>query len=92
MILHDLNLCPFKNLNYINQHIHDFPVDNLTKLHPKENHKRIEAGHEKLHSCTWLHNKHELFKVMDQPWSPVHETKKYVFEAEPVPDFVSHLE
>ena len=33
LILHDLGLCPFKNLNYIDQHKSNFPVDNLTKLH-----------------------------------------------------------
>ena len=37
-------------------------------------------------------NKHDLLKVIDQPWSPTHETKKYIQEAEPLPDFVSHLE
>ena len=83
---------PFKNLNYIDQHQHEFPVDNLTKLHSKENPERIEARHEKLRSCTWLYNKHDLLKVIDQPWSPLHETKKYVSEAEPLPDFISHLE
>ena len=30
--------------------------------------------------------------MIDQPSSPLHETKKYVSEAEPLPDFVSHLE
>ena len=90
--MHDLNLCPFKNINYINQHQFEFPVDSLTKLHSKENPKRIEARHEKLRSCNWLGNKHDLLKVIDQPWSPLHETKKYVSEAEPLPDFVSHLE
>ena len=30
--------------------------------------------------------------MIDQPRSPLHETKKYVSEAEPLPDFVSHLE
>ena len=90
--MHDLNLCPFKNINHINQHEFDFPVDNLTKLHSKENPKRIEARHEKLRSCKWLYNKYDLLKVIDQIWSPLHETKKYVSEAEPLPDFVSHLE
>ena len=92
LILHDLGLCPFKNINYINQHQFEFPVDNLTKLHAKENPKRIEARHKKLRSCDWLGNKHDLLKVIDQPWSPLHETKKYILEAEPLPDFVSHLE
>ena len=85
-------MCPFKNINYINQHQFEFPVDNLTKLHSKENPKRIEARHEKLRSSNWLGNKYDLLKVIDQPWSPLHETKKYVLEAEPLPDFVSHLE
>ena len=49
LILHDLSLCPFKNIN--NQHQFEFPVDILTKLHAKENPKRIEARHEKLRSC-----------------------------------------
>merc|ERR1711955_86294 len=92
LILHDLELCPFKNINYINQHQYEFPVDNLTKLHIKENHKRIETRHIKLRSCAWLDNKYDLIKVIDQPWSPTHETKKYIQEAEPLPDFVSHLE
>ena len=90
--MHDLNLCPFKNINYINQHKFEFPVDNLTKLHSKENPKRIEARHEKLRSCKWLHNKNDLLEVINQPWSPLHETKQYVSEAEPLPDFVPHLE
>ena len=67
-------------------------MDSLTKFYSKENPKRIEARHEKLRSCNWLDNKHDLLKVIDQPWSPLHETKKYVSEAEPLPDFVSHLE
>ena len=45
LILYDLNLYLFKNLNFINQHEYDFPVDNLTKLHTKETHRRIEARH-----------------------------------------------
>ena len=87
-----MGLFPFKNINYINQHQFEFPVDNLTKLHAKENPKRIETRHKKLRSCNWLGNKHDLLKVIDQPWSPLHETKKYILEAEPLPDFVSHLE
>ena len=60
LILHDLGLCPFKNLNYIDQHKNKFPVDNLTKFHPKETQKRILLRHEKLRTCTWLNNKYEL--------------------------------
>ena len=67
LILYDLNLCPFKNLNSINQYEHDFPVDNLTKLHSKESHKRIEARHQKLRQCSWLENKSDLIKVIDKP-------------------------
>ena len=33
-----------------------------------------------------------MIKVIDQPWSPLHETKKYLSEAEPLPDFLPHLE
>merc|ERR1712240_330604 len=48
--------------------------------------------HIKLRSCAWLDNKYDLIKVIDQPWSQTHETKKYILEAEPLTDFVSHLE
>ena len=58
-------------------------MTNLTKLHPKESHKRIEARHQKLRQCSWLDNKYDLIKVIDKPWSPVHETKKYLAETEP---------
>ena len=75
LILYDLNLCPFKNLNFINQHEHDFPVDNLTKLHPKESHKRIEARHQKLRKCSWLEDKYNLIKVIDKPWSSAMKPK-----------------
>ena len=47
--------------------------------------------HEKLRTCTWLNNKHELIKVIDQPWVPLHETTKYLSEAEVLPDFLPHL-
>ena len=53
LILHDLNLYPFKNLNYINQHIYVFPVDNLSKLHLRETHKRIEKRHDTLCKCMY---------------------------------------
>ena len=91
LLLHNLGLCPFKNLNYIDQHKHNFPVDHLTKLHPKETHKRIHLRHERLHTCTWLDIKHEFVKVIDQPWVPLHETTKYLSEAEVLPDFLPHL-
>ena len=91
LILHDLGLCPFKNLNYIDQHKSNFPVDNLTKLHSKETKKRIIQRHEKLRTCTWLNDKHELSKVINQPWIPLHETTKYLSEAEVLPDFLPHL-
>ena len=48
LILHDLGFCPFKSQNYIDQHKNNFPVDNLTKLHPKEKRKRILLRHEKI--------------------------------------------
>ena len=85
-------MCPFKNLNHINQHIYDFPIDNLNKLHLKETHKRIETRHDKLRKCTWLNNKHDLLKVIYQPWSPLYETKEYISAAKPLPDFEIHLE
>ena len=66
-------------------------MDNLTKLHPKETHKRIHLRHERLCTCTWLNNKHELIKVIDQPLVPLHETTKYLSEAEVLPDFLPHL-
>ena len=84
-------MCPFKNLNYIDQHKSNFPVDNLTKLHPKETKKRIIQRHEKLRTCTWLNDKHKLIKVINQPWIPLHETTKYLSEAEVLPDFLPHL-
>ena len=91
LILHDLGLCPFKNLNYIDQHKNNFPNDNLTKLHPKETQKRILLRHEKLRTCTWLNNKYELIKIINQPWVPLHETTKYLSEAEVLPHFLPHL-
>ena len=33
-----------------------------------------------------------MIKVIDKPWSPVHETKKYLAETEPLPDFEAHLQ
>ena len=39
-----------------------------------------------------MENKTNLLKVIDQPWSPVHEAKKYLAEAEALPDFEAHLE
>ena len=92
LILYDLNLCPFKNLNFINQHEYDFPVDNLTKLHNKETHRRIEIRHDKLRQCSWLNNKTDLLKVINQPWSPAFEATKYLAEADVLPDFEAHLE
>ena len=92
LILYDLNLCPFKNLNFINQHEYDFPVDNLTKLHNKETHRRIEIRHDKLRKCSWLNNKTDLLKVINQPWSPAFEATKYLAEADVLPDFEAHLE
>ena len=64
----------------------------MTKLHPKETHKRINLRHDKLCTCNWLNNKNKLIKVIDQPWIPLHETEKYLSEAEPLSDFVPHLE
>merc|ERR1712115_305502 len=91
LILHDLGLCPFKNLNNIDQHKSNFPVDNLTKLHSKETNKRIIQRHEKLRTCTLLNYKHELIKVINQPWISPHETTKYTSEAEVLPDFLPYL-
>ena len=32
-----------------------------------------------------------MIKVIDQPWVPLHETTKYLSEAEVLPDFLPHL-
>ena len=39
-----------------------------------------------------MEDKYNLIKVIDKPWSPAHETKKYLAEAEPLPDFEVHLQ
>ena len=91
LILHDLGLCPFRNINYIDQHKNEFPVDNLTKLHAKETKKKIIQRHEKLRTCPWLNDKNEFRKVINKPWIPLHETTKYLPEAEVLPDFLTHL-
>ena len=78
LILYDLNLCPFKNINHINQHSFDFPVDQLTKLKFKENFKSIEKRHTKLRECSWLYSINTLLEVINFPWFQQHETKEYI--------------
>ena len=38
-----------------------------------------------------MNDKRELKKVINQPWIPLHETTKYLSEAEVLPDFLTHL-
>ena len=68
LILFDLNLCPFKNLNFIDQTTYKFPVDALTKLNPKESFKTIEDRHQRLRECDWLNSKDSLLEVINKPW------------------------
>ena len=56
LILYDLNLCPFKNLNFIDQTTYQFPVDALTKLNPKESFKTIQERHKRIRECDWLNS------------------------------------
>ena len=91
MILYDLNLCPFKNINHLNQHSFDFPVDQLTKLRNKETPKSIEKRHIKLRKCSWLYSVKTLLEVINFPWFPQHEAKEYVPITEPLLDFEPHL-
>ena len=88
----DLNLCPFKNMTFIDQTTRKFPVDALTKLCPKESLKTIQNHHEKLKDCDWLRSKDSLLEVIDKPWVPRHEAKTYMQEAEPLSDFKYLLE
>ena len=39
-----------------------------------------------------MENKHDLIKVIDKPWSPAYEAKKYLAETEPLLDFEIHLQ
>ena len=55
LTIFDLNLCPFKNMMFIDQTPRKFPVDALTKLHSKESFKTIQKQHEKLKDCDWLY-------------------------------------
>ena len=41
--------------------------------------------------CTWLNDKRELKRVINQPWIPLQETTKYLSGAEVLPDFLPHL-
>ena len=88
----DLNLCPFKNMTFIDQTTRKFPVDALTKLNPKESFKTIQKRHEKLKDCDWLYSKNSLFEVINKPWVPQHEAQSYMQEAEPLSDFKYLLE
>merc|ERR1711895_327705 len=63
LTMFDLNICPFKNMTFIDQTTRKFPVDALTKLHPKESFKTIEKRHEKLRDCDWLYSKDSLLEV-----------------------------
>ena len=42
LMMFDLNLCPFKNMTFIDQTTRKFPVDALTKLHSKESFKTTQ--------------------------------------------------
>ena len=88
----DLNLCPFKNMTFIDQTTSKFPVDSLTKLDPKESFKTIRKRHQKLRDCDWLHSKESLLEVINKPWIPQYEAKTYMQEAEPLSDFQYLLE
>ena len=92
LTLFDLNLCPFKNLTFIDQTARKFPVDALTKLSPKESFKTIKDRHEKLKDCDWLNSKDSLLEVINKPWIPQHEAQTYMQEAEPLADFMYLLE
>ena len=92
LTLFDLNLCPFKNLNFIDQTAYKFPVDALTKLNPKESFKTIQDRHQKLRECDWLNSKDSLLEVINNPWIPKHKAKTYMQEAEPLTDFKYLLE
>ena len=65
LTLFDLNLCPFKNMTFIDQTTRKFPVDALTKLHSKESFKSIQKRHEKLKDCDWLYSKESLLEVIN---------------------------
>ena len=45
-----------------------------------------------MRQCSWLNNKTDLLKVINQLWSPAYEATKYLAEAEVLPDFEAHLE
>ena len=45
LTMYGLNLCPYNNLTYINQHLYDFPVDSLTKVNTQETYKSIKKRH-----------------------------------------------
>ena len=92
LILYDLNLCPFKNLNFIDQTTYQFPVDALTKLNPKESFKTIQERHKRIRECDWLNCKDTLLEVINKPWIPKHEAQTYMQEAEPLADFKYLLE
>ena len=92
LTMFDLNLCPFKNMTFIDQTTRKFPVDALTKLSPKESFKTIQNRHEKLKDCDWLHSKDSLLEVINKPWVPRHEAITYMQEAEPLSDFKYLLE
>ena len=44
-----------------------------------------------MRTCTWSNDKRELKRVINQPWIPLHETTKYLSEAEVLPDFLTNL-
>ena len=59
----------------------------ITELYPIMN----SLGWLKFYLISWLYNKHSLLEVIDKPWSPLYETKQYITETEPLPDFEMHL-
>ena len=92
LILYDLNLCTFKNLNFIDQAKYKFPVDALNKLNPKESFKTIQERHKRIRECGGFNSKNILLEVINKPWIPQHEAQTYMLEAEPLTDFKYLLE
>ena len=80
LTLFDLNLCPFKNLNFIDQTTYKFLVDALTKLNPKESFKTINDRHQRLRDCDWLNSRDSLLEVINILWVLKHEAQTYMQE------------
>ena len=79
-------------MTFIDQTTRKFPVDALTKLHPKESFKTIKKRYEKLKYCDWLYSQKSLLEVINKPWIPQHDARKYIQETEPLSDFQYLLE